>query len=163
MSLVYLLLHRLRADLLPSNHPSATTRPRSTGIPSDVTHLVNFTKSMLSLNASLSSAPLNPSPILVGCSAGVGRTGTFMTIASLLPLVSGDLPPLSPLPPTPADHPLGAYPSNKIEKLGVTPRDFVGLTIDGLREQRCTMVQTQKQVMFCFEALAEAWEQEHRG
>jgi protein-tyrosine phosphatase len=133
------------------------------GIPSDVTHLVNFTKSMLSLNTSLSSTPSNPAPILVGCSAGVGRTGTFMTIASLLPLISGPFPSLLPLPPTPTDHPLGPYPSDKIEQLGVTPRDFVGLTIDGLREQRCTMVQTHKQVMFCFEALKEAWKQEHEA
>lgn len=129
-----------------------------TGIPSDTTHLVNFTKDMLALNTSLSTTA-EPAPILIGCSAGVGRTGTFITIASLLPLLTPSLPPLGSLPSLAPNHPLGPYPTEHLERLGVVPRDFVGLTIDGLREQRRTMVQTLKQVFFCFQALECAWKQ----
>lgn len=128
------------------------------GIPSDTTHLVTFTKDMLALNSSLSTTE-EPAPILIGCSAGVGRTGTFITISSLLPLLSRALPPLRDLPPIEPNHPLGPYPSEHMQQLGVQPRDFVGLTIDGLREQRCTMVQTAKQELFCFQALECAWRQ----
>ncbi|KAI5476317.1 hypothetical protein MNV49_007888 [Pseudohyphozyma bogoriensis] len=53
---------------------------------------------------------------------------------------STDLPP----------YPTSVF-SSKIE------RDFVGETIDGLREQRTTMVQTVGQVMWCYQALEAAW------
>ena len=106
-------------------------------MPDSATHLVAFIKSMEQLAGS--------SPILLHCSAGVGRTGTYITIASLLPLLALDQIVLQPLP-----VPAGGYDGGELVE-----RDFVGLTIDGLREQRCTMVQNADQVRWCFEALAE--------
>ncbi|WAR56098.1 hypothetical protein PtB15_6B843 [Puccinia triticina] len=100
------------------------------------------------------------SPILVHCSAGVGRTGTLIAIAScnaqLAHLRSYNLP----------DHVL----QNIISHLGpprlvLEPRripalpaelngDLVARTVDFLREQRVIMVQTPGQLDFVYKAVA---------
>lgn len=36
-------------------------------------------------------------------------------------------------------------------------RDWVGMTVDGLRDQRVLMVQTKRQLEWCFQALEVAW------
>eukprot|EP00055_Hartaetosiga_balthica_P008299 m.30434 g.30434 ORF g.30434 m.30434 type:complete len:690 (-) comp6228_c0_seq2:2857-4926(-) len=63
-------------------------------------------------------------PILVHCSAGVGRTGTFITIDSVL------------------------------EQLSSEGRGNVFGTINKLRDQRPSMVQTPMQYLFCYQAVA---------
>lgn len=122
------------------------------GVPNYPSHLLAFIRTMTSLHHTLS--PL--SPPLLHCSAGVGRTGTYLTIASLLPLLSlfrTAPPPLEPLE-HPSNHPLPPYPA---DELLPGTRDYVGLTIDGLRDHRTTMCQTLEQVRWCYEALEVAW------
>ncbi|GAA5892856.1 hypothetical protein JCM5296_006024 [Sporobolomyces johnsonii] len=129
---------------------------RDHGVPESPLHLLRFIQRMNTLNASLSSS-IAPAPILLHCSAGVGRTGTYITLSSLLPVLSRLRISPSSLPPPPSslDHPLAPYPAKNTIPGTV---DYVGLTIDGLRDQRTTMVQTTEQILWVFKALVDAWE-----
>ncbi|GAA5899449.1 hypothetical protein JCM8208_001649 [Rhodotorula glutinis] len=136
---------------------------RDHGVPDSPAHLVRFIHRLHALNASLSS-PGPAAPILAHCSAGVGRTGTLLALSSLLPLLSHLArahPPLSslPLPREDDAHPLGAYPARRILGGGPAAVDYVGLTVDGLRDQRTTMCQTAEQVQWVWEAARVAWDE----
>jgi protein-tyrosine phosphatase len=93
-----------------------------------------------------SSADPDP-PVIVGCSAGVGRTGTFIALSSLMRHI-GFLPP--PVHPTQSlalsPSPLGNLPDALAE-------DGVAQEIDSLREQRQRMVERPEQVVFIYEVL----------
>lgn len=108
-------------------------------------HLVDQTNTDVS--AYPNTADLDPDPpIMVGCSAGIGRTGTFIALASIfrfLRLLSTTTPPsLSPLPPSP----LGNLPEN-------LKHDLVAQEVDSLREQRPGMVQREEQILLIYEVL----------
>ncbi|TNY22800.1 protein-tyrosine phosphatase-like protein [Rhodotorula diobovata] len=150
---------------------------RDHGVPDSAAHLIRFIHRLHALNASLSpssssssSSSSSPAPILAHCSAGVGRTGTLLALSSLLPLLSyllrspsptspTSLPPL-PTPPDNPTHPLGSYPAHRILSLSASHAvDYVGATVDGLRDQRTTMCQTAEQVRWVWDAARVAWEE----
>jgi len=146
----------------------------SKGVPSSPCHLLKFIDRMNKLNESLHHQDSNANeplpPILLHCSAGVGRTGTYLTIASLLPLLSlMKRQPLlkSNLLSSTRDHPLGVdYPfKDLIRRFNHHDHDdddeidFVGLTVDRIRDQRTTMVQTREQLEFIYKALEIAWQE----
>lgn len=89
-------------------------------------------------------------PIIVGCSAGIGRTGSFIVLNSLLRSF-GRLPatsfptPISSLPPSP----LGPLPAS-------LANDLVAQEVDSLRDQRPRMVERDEQVLFIYDALTAA-------
>jgi len=125
--------------------------------------LLRFLQLVDAMNRDISEQPpaaqghLDPDPpIMVGCSAGIGRTGSFIALSSLL-RANGFLPPstssfleTSENPPNLQPSPLGPLP----EEL---QHDLVAQEIDSLREQRPGMVQRQDQVILVYEALIEAF------
>ncbi|KAL8286960.1 hypothetical protein RQP46_003966 [Phenoliferia psychrophenolica] len=109
------------------------------GVPDSPSHLLSF------IHATLPLSPTPSTPILVHCSAGVGRTGTFLTIASLLPLLAHHTSPSIASPPSPPPPPprlteLGPYPlPEELRRAGVL-HDYVGATVDWWRDHRVMMV-----------------------
>ncbi|GBE77244.1 predicted protein [Sparassis crispa] len=135
------------------------------GVPNeeDRIGLLRFTRLVDQTNRDLSWEPeslrneLDPDPpIMVNCSAGIGRTGAFIAVSSLLraqgllspvtSLSSGEMSTPPPLPPSP----LGPLPEELHE-------DLVAQEIDSLREQRPGMVQKDEQILFVYEMLTEAF------
>lgn len=128
-------------------------------VPENAHPLLQFMQSVEACNQDTShtDAKVNPDPpITVGCSAGVGRTGTFIALASLLR--SHHLNRPSNLPsqekndsleanwsgdPLPAS-PFGSLPS-EIEN------DQIALEVDALRDQRQLMAQSRGQLIFLYQ------------
>jgi protein tyrosine phosphatase len=79
-------------------------------------------------------------PVLVHCSAGVGRTGTFCCVDILSKQLKSE------------------YPTGKAKRADI--EDLVFNTVLDLRKQRPGMVQTQEQYEFCFKALVSLLSQE---
>lgn len=79
-------------------------------------------------------------PIIVHCSAGVGRTGTFCTVDSVI----CDLKASKNLTSTTEDS-----------KSAVTDTDFIHARAQELRDQRIGMIQGVSQYMLCYDAVLE--------
>ena len=132
--------------------------------PSDRDSLLEFIKLVDHTNRDKSHCPIHPlappdhlcpeldpdPPIIVGCSAGVGRTGSFIALSSMLRNY-GFLPPAQPIVTTIIhDSPLGPLPNDLKD-------DLVLQEIDSLREQRPGMVQRTEQTLLIYEVLSDAF------
>lgn len=135
------------------------------GVPEDEhkAGLFTFIRLVDEVNRDVSTQPsesrtgLDPDPpILIHCSAGVGRTGAFIALSSLLRDV-GFLKPVG----SSLHDPSAALPALLPSPLGPLPLpmadDKVAQEIDALREQRPSMVQRPEQAKFVYELLALAY------
>ena len=86
------------------------------GVPQDTKQVLGFLKDVNKRQAYLEEGQERPGPITVHCSAGIGRTGTFIVIDMLL---------------------------RKIEEESVDTAIDIQKTILDLRKQRSGMVQTE--------------------
>ncbi|KAJ7497504.1 protein-tyrosine phosphatase-like protein [Mycena latifolia] len=117
--------------------------------PEDQKSLMAFLRLVDSTNRQVSGDP-DP-PIIIGCSAGIGRTGTFIAISSLL-RSQGFLPAAASPGPSQmtSSSPLGPLTSAFDE-------DLVAREVDSLREQRPGMVQQTSQLDLIYTLLETAF------
>ncbi|KAJ3321701.1 hypothetical protein HDV06_003994 [Boothiomyces sp. JEL0866] len=87
----------------------------------------------------LYAAATEKGPFTVHCSAGVGRSGTFCTIDSVLKSYAGGIVDYSKLKKPDWDK--------------VSNCDIVALSVNHLRHQRISMVQSLSQFKLCYEAI----------
>ncbi|KAF5669098.1 tyrosine phosphatase [Fusarium heterosporum] len=85
------------------------------------------------------NAPTNPR--IIHCSAGVGRTGTFITLEHLM-----------------RELELGTFENYDEEEEGP---DLVSETVDSLREQRIGMVQGRPQFLFIYQVMRKLWQDKY--
>lgn len=117
--------------------------------PEDQATLLAFIRLADTVNRQASEDP-DP-PIIVGCSAGVGRTGTFIAISSLL-RAHGFLPAANSPSVLALSSPLGPLPTTLDD-------DLIGQEVDSLREQRPGMVQRDAQLELIYSLLESAFVQ----
>jgi len=94
------------------------------------------TTAFLDLASKTDDVNTNSAPIIVHCSAGIGRSGTFCTVHSIIEKLRLDLK---------------ANPNKE-------PECSIVKTVLFMREQRPGMVQTKEQYMFCYLAILEETE-----
>ncbi|KAF2274130.1 tyrosine-protein phosphatase non-receptor type 6 [Westerdykella ornata] len=113
--------------------------------------------------------PPNTRPVLVHCSAGCGRTGTFCTVDSVIDMLKRQRQARnarqarSSAGVEVADQPPSSSDSGGVEG-NWTLRDDVDLiekTVEDFRAQRLSMVQSLRQFVLCYECVLEWLVEQH--
>ena len=108
------------------------------GVPTDPKHLLGLVRISRGEVQKLQNSQYEP-PVLVHCSAGCGRTGTFCTVDSVVATLESRLQ------------------NNWKQELFHVPdtesEDLIAKTVEDFRLQRLSMVQTLKQFVLCYETV----------
>ncbi|KAJ5180756.1 hypothetical protein N7492_003966 [Penicillium capsulatum] len=121
------------------------------GTTSQPTHLLNLIEQcdkVARANSPADSgntAPDGQRPILVHCSAGCGRTGTFCTVDSVLCMLKQQRAQSAPSAGTPRINDPNLDPS----------LDLIKKTVEDFRTQRPSMIQNLSQYVLCYESVLE--------
>jgi len=107
-------------------------------------------------------------PMLVHCSAGCGRTGTFCTVDSVIDMLKRQRKEVrsgvTPMEFTSSNN--GDYLAHKEPKMDWIfdqDLDLIEKTVEDFRGQRLSMVQSLKQYVLCYETVLEWISQQHSG
>ena len=114
------------------------------GVPTDPSHLLNLVRvSKTEEQKYVQAIARNKDmPVLVHCSAGCGRTGTFCTVDSVVATLEKRLE--------------ARWPNQGSEPLWIDEDredDLVAKTVEDFRLQRLSMVQTLRQFVLCYETV----------
>lgn len=133
------------------------------GAPASPTHLLNLiehvSKSVLgTMSPTPMADPESPSPpdsrpLLVHCSAGCGRTGTFCTVDSVIDMLrhqKAERRNRRSRSPDAMD-----IDDGESDWLWRDDMDLVAKAVEDLRYQRLSMVQSLRQFVLCYESVAE--------
>lgn len=120
------------------------------GTTSQPAHLLNLIEqcnkviraTSISSFGSQDAEPSGQRPILVHCSAGCGRTGTFCTVDSVLDMLK-------------RQHAQSAHPANSSGWINDSSLDLIMKTVEDFRTQRPSMVQNLSQFVLCYESVLE--------
>ncbi|EXJ81129.1 hypothetical protein A1O3_07417 [Capronia epimyces CBS 606.96] len=115
------------------------------GLVEQVNKYVRGSSSPASVIGPDEAAPRDSRPILVHCSAGCGRTGTFCTIDSVIDMLKRQR-----LSHEDGPHGMEVDSGDWVSRDDV---DLVAKTVDDFRHQRLSMVQNLRQFVLCYESI----------
>ncbi|KAF9167997.1 hypothetical protein DFQ26_001977 [Actinomortierella ambigua] len=99
-----------------------------------------------------SSRSTRPTPIVVHCSAGCGRTGTFCTIDTVLTVLEHTGYPHLKRNTVPQEQQISTQPNAYNWQ---TEQDLIFDATSSFRQERMLMIQTASQYQFCYRVLQE--------
>ncbi|KAF4762022.1 hypothetical protein HAV15_007416 [Penicillium sp. str.  len=126
----------------------------TTSQPTHLLHLIEQCNKVIraTSNPSFSSQQAEPKgqrPVLVHCSAGCGRTGTFCTVDSVLDMLKRQRAQAA------GGGGLYQNPSGSSEWMEDFNLDLIAKTVEDFRRQRPSMVQNLSQYALCYESVLE--------
>lgn len=125
------------------------------GTPAHPTHILQLVEQCDRANMAISSpgssfnpgdpAPEKQRPVLVHCSAGCGRTGTFCTVDSVIDMLKRQR----------SGQALSTMPGVDAGPDRTPDDDLIAKSVEDFRLQRLSMVQSLRQYVLCYESILE--------